>query len=182
MKRWALAALLLCGGCASAQHTRVVIAYTQPEPPEAVAVEGVNASGRGLPMPSAGVIETAVRLLAPGPEPEPTIVDAFAAACRARLAEMKLRVVAAGSAAARLMRISIRGWDVRNEGAAGAVVFVTADYQLLDDQGTVLWQVEHTRLPVPLNGPNLSRPEVTRVARICTEAALASLPRPSTRP
>jgi hypothetical protein len=177
MKGWLLA---LCvagasGACARVPHTRVVIAYARNEAVERVRVEITNATGHELPMPPGGVIEQAVQLVTQQPAAQSTITDAFARAVDARLAAMNIRVVT-GEARAQHLRVSLEAWDLSNGNAAGAVVFVTADYQLFDDNGAVLWQVRQARLPVHLSGPNLSRYEVGRAADTCVAQALATLP------
>ncbi len=163
-------------GCAGGR-TRVVVAYRGAEPVRALTVDATNDTGRELPMPPAGLIEEAVRLVTREASPTATIPDAFATTAAERLAESRVRVAAPGTAQDRLA-ISLKRWDVRDEGGSGAVVVVSVDYQLLDDRGTVLWAVEQDRQLVRLSGPNLSRYEVTRVARTCIDAALESFPTP----
>jgi hypothetical protein len=88
-----------------------------------------------------------------------------------------VRVVPGDAAATPCLRISLIQWDVRNDGAPGAVVFVSADYELLDARGEVQWHVVQDRLPIRLSGPNISRYEVTRASHECVERALATLAR-----
>ncbi len=165
----------LCVGCAGVRHTRVRVAYTRAEPVQRVAVEAENATGRDLPAPPPGLIEQAVRLVSRQPAPEASVAEAFARAATARFAEQPVGAVS--NVGCDRLQIRLTAWDMDNAGAAGAVVFVSAMYVLLDPRGTIVWQVEQDRLPVRLSGPNLSRYEVERVARTCVELALESLPR-----
>lgn len=166
--------LVVGGGCASVGQTRTVIRYQSSQPLEPVRVEAVNATGGELPVPPPGLIEQAARLVMQQAPRRFSIPDAFATAAAERLGSMS--AVAAGSdSAAPLLRISLERWDVRDGQAAGGVVFVTADYQLLDPQGQLLWRARQEQRPVRLSGPNLSRYEVARVARMCVDDALASL-------
>ena len=157
----------------------MIVAYRGTEQVRAVAINAVDATGRDLPMPQAGLIEQAVRLVTRQTPPTTTIPDAFATAAAERLAQLQVEIATAASAVAQQLEINLTGWDLRDNGASGAVAFVSASYQLLDQHGTALWAVEQDRLPVRLSGPNLSRYEVARIARTCVEAALSSLPTPA---
>lgn len=174
----ALALCVVAGSCASGR-TRVVVGYRGTEPVHALSIDAVNSTERELPMPQAGLIEQAVRLVTQQPPPTTTIPDAFATAAAERLAQLRVQIATAGSVAEQRLQINLKRWDLRDDDASGAVAFVSASYQLLDQHGTVLWAVEQDRLPVRLSGPNLSRYEVARIARTCVDAALPSLP---TRP
>lgn len=180
--RRTLLALAVCGttagGCAGGR-TRLAVAYHGTEPVQAVSINAVDATGRDLPMPQPGLIEQAVRLVTQQPPPTATISDAFAMAAAERLAQQQVEIATAGSASAQRLEITLIGWDLHNDGSSGAVAFVSASYQLLDQTGSVLWAVAQDQLPVRLSGPNLSRYEVARIARTCVDAALASLPTPA---
>jgi hypothetical protein len=152
--------------------------YTRPEPIGPVAVEAINDTGHALPMPPAGLIEQAVRVVTQQAAPASSIVDTFAETATAHLADRQVRVVASGTQPIRRLRVSLTGWDVNDAAAAAAVVFVSVDYQLLDEHGELLWQMKQERWPVRLSGPNLSRYEVTRTAEACVDAALTSLAGP----
>lgn len=169
-------ALILCSACAITPHTKVLVEYTRAEPIERVAVEVVNATGQELPMPQAGIIEQAVRLVTRQPEPESTVTDAFVRAATEHLTGMNLRVDTSDTTAGWRLRVTLESWDVRDNGTAGAVVVVSANYQLLDSDGAVSWEAQQDRLPVRLDGPNLSRHEVAHIARTCVDLGLASLP------
>ncbi len=167
--------LVLGAGCARVGQTRTVVAYQSTQPLGPVRVEAVNATGSELPVPPPGLIEQAVRLLTQQAPRQSSIPDAFATAAVERLGSTS--AVAAGpDSAAPLLRISLERWEVRDGEAAGGVVFVTADYQLLDAQGQLLWRARQEQRPVRLSGPNLRRYEVARVARACVDDALAALP------
>lgn len=170
-RRAAVCMVALYSACASAPRTRVLVEYTRPVPIEHVAVEALNATGHPLPLPPASIVEQAVRAVSKQPEPDSTVADAFARALTARVAFLNVRPAAAD---APRLRISLTAWDVHGGDAAGAVVFVSADYQLLGEHGEVWWHVRQDRLPVRLGGPNLSRDEVARVAGRCVEQALTS--------
>ncbi len=157
----------------------MVVAYCGTEPVRTVTVSALDATGRDLPMPQAGLIEQAVRLVTRQPPLTTTIPDAFATAAIERLAQLQVQIATAGSTAAQRLEINLTRWDLRDDGASGAVAFVSANFQLLDQHGSLLWAVEQDRLPVRFSGPNLSRYEVARIARTCVEAALASLPTPA---
>jgi hypothetical protein len=164
--------LAIAFGCTTLSRSRVLVPYTLPELPDRVAIEAVNASGHELPMPQAGLLEQVARLITKQPDDEPSLVDAFARAASERLGAMKIAVA---PAAKRRLRISLAGWDFHGGGTAGSLVFVTASYELLDPGGERLWQVEQTRLPIRIDGPDLSRTEVAHIARRCVEQAFASL-------
>jgi len=164
--------LAIAFGCTTAPRSRILVPYTLTEPLNRLALEAVNASGHELPMPQAGLLEQVARLVMQQPDDETSLVDAFARAASDRLGAMKIAVT---PAATRRLRISLAGWDFHGGGAAGSVVFVTASYELLDPGGKRLWQVEQTRLPIRVDGPDLSRTEVARIARRCVEQAFASL-------
>jgi len=172
--RWGAPLVLLAvvTGCATPQRTRVVLPYTLAEPLDRVTLEAVNASGHELPLPPPGLLEQAVRFVTQQPEADSSLVDTFERAASNRLDAMKIAVTAT---ATRHLRISLVGWDFHGGGAAGSVVFVTAGYELLDPAGKPLWKVEQTRLPIRVNGPDLSRAEVARIARRSVEQAFASL-------
>jgi hypothetical protein len=157
----------------------MVVAYCGTEPVRAVTINAVDATGRDLPMPQAGLIEQAVRLVTRQPPPTTTIPDAFATAAADRLEQLHVQIATAGNTAAQRLEINLTRWDLRDDGASGAVAFVSATYQLLDAHGSILWAVEQDRLPARFSGPNLSRYEVARIARTCVGAALASLPTPA---
>jgi hypothetical protein len=154
----------------------VIVEYRGAEPVHALAVDAVNATGRDLPLPPAGLIEQAVQMLTREAPATGTIPDAFATAAAERLAESQVRIEAAGGAAQSRLVITLRRWEVRDDGGSGAVAFVDASYDLHDEHGPVVWAVEQNGLPVRLSGPNLSRSEVARIARTCIDAAVASLP------
>ena len=174
MRRAVFVALALCSAC-TVRRTTVVVPFQATPPLERAAVTAVNDTGRALPMPQAGIIEQAVRVLSREPQSEETISDAFARAAAARLVDRHVSVVPRDTAAATQLQVHLTGWDVRDGTSAGGVVFVSADYRLLDAQGTVLWEVKQDRLPVPLAAPNLSRHEVGRIADASVDAAFASL-------
>jgi len=174
-----LAMLAFCSACARGGQARTLIKYQSSQPLGRVRVEAVNATGRELPLPPPGLIEQAVRVVTQQPEIRSSISDAFAHAAAERLASIS--VIVEPDSSAPLLRISLERWDLRDGEATGAVVFVSADYELLDDNGLVLWEVKQERQPVRLSGPNLSRYEVARVARTCVDDALASLPARETR-
>lgn len=170
-------ALNLCSACAGTSHTKVLVAYTRAEPIERVAaIEAVNATGRELRMPQAGVIEQVVRLVTRQPEPQSTVTDAFAQAASEHLADMNIRVDTSDSSAGWRLRVTLASWDVRDNEMAGAVVVVSANYRLLDTGGAVSWEVQQDRLPIRVDGPNLTRHAVTQIARSCMDRALESLP------
>jgi hypothetical protein len=171
-----LATLLLCGACATSQHTRVLVAYTRTEPIAPVVVQAVNATGGELPTPQAGLIARAVRLITRQPAAEPTIPDAFAHAAAAYLTGMNVTAAATDTTPAWQLRITLTQWDVRDRPGTGAVVFVSATYQLLDDQA-VLWAAQQDGLPVRLDSPTLGRYEIAHIARRCVDLALESLRR-----
>jgi hypothetical protein len=135
----------------------------------------MNDTGHELPMPQAGIIEQAVRFVLRQPKSDDTISDAFARAAAARLVDRQVSVVPPDTAGAAQLQVHLTGWDVRDGTSAGGVVFVSADYRLLDAQGTVLWEVKQDRLPLPLAAPNLNRYEVGRIAGASVDAAFASL-------
>jgi hypothetical protein len=176
MRRRALIFLALCSACAAGSRTRVVVPYRPAEPVDRVAVEAANATGNELPMPQPGIIEQAVRFVLGRPQTLSTIAEAFARAAADRLAAMHVHVESPRVTADQVLRITLRGWEVRDGVAAGTVVFVSADYELLDPGGNLLWEVAHDHLPIRLGGPNLSRHEVERIARNCIDSAFASLP------
>jgi hypothetical protein len=181
VSRAAVGALLLCsvwaGACATDRHTRIAVQYSLREPVGPVAVETVNATGRALPLPSAGLIERAVRLVTRQQEAESSITDTFTEAAAEDLSRMGIHTTSSEVAGARRLHISLTDWDVQDGASSEGVVFVNADYQLVDAQGGLLWEVVQSRFPVRLSGPNLSRYEVVRVARACVEHAFVSLPR-----
>jgi hypothetical protein len=181
VSRAAVGALLACslwaGACAGDRHTRVAMEYQLHEPVGPVAVATVNATGRTLPVPPAGLIEQAVRLVTREAEAELSIEDMFTLVAGEQLSSMGIRAAPPNVAGTRRLRISLTDWDVRDAASSEGVVFVSAEYALVDAQGGVLWQVVQSRLPMQLSGPNLSRFEVARVARTCVERAFASLPR-----
>ena len=127
-------------------------------------------------MPEPGMIEQVVRFVLDRPQAHSTIADAFARAAADRIAETDVRIDSPRGATDHVLRIMLREWEVRDGVAAATVVFVSADYELLDPGGDVLWAVTHDHLPMRLGGPNLSRYEVERIARRCADLALASLP------
>jgi len=172
--RLAVALLVVCGACASVPRTQVLVDYKDAEPVRQVVLEAVNATGHDLPMPPPGIIEQAVRLVTRTADAAPTVPDAFVRAATERLADMNIRVAASD----RRLRITIRDWDVRDGAATGAVVFVTAEYELLGAHDEMLWHVRQDRLPVRPSGPNLDRSEVARVVGSCVDQALLSLPAP----
>jgi hypothetical protein len=169
-----LGAVFLCSACASTPHTRVVLDYTGTEPIRDVTVAAVNGTGQELAMPPAGIIEQAGRMFGGHSDAEATIIDAFAHTATLVLTAHHMRVVPNPSGADRHLVIHVTQWDVRNDGAAGAVVFVSADYQLLDAHNHTLWHVVQDRLPIRLSGPNISRHEVVRAAHECVERAVAA--------
>jgi hypothetical protein len=177
MNRRAIAIVAATGlaACARAPHTRVVVAYSPISRLDSVTLQAVNATGRDLPMPPPGLIERAVGFITGQPGPTSDIVDAFAQAAAARLAAAGVRIDPSDVAAHRRLRISLTSWDVRNGNSSSGVVFVNADYQLVDERDTILWEVRQDNLPVRLTGPNLSRVEVGHVAGACVDAALESL-------
>jgi hypothetical protein len=181
VSRAPLGALLACsvwaGACAADRHTRTAVEYSLREPVGPVAVETVNATGRALPLPSAGLIERAVRLVTRQPEAESSVADSFTEAAMENLSNMGIHAASSEVVGARRLRISLTDWDAQDAASSEGVVFVGADYQLVDAHGGLLWEVVQSRLPVRLSGPNLSRYEVARVARTCVERAFASLPR-----
>jgi hypothetical protein len=174
MRRVAFVALAVCSACV-VRRTTIVVPFQATLPPERAAVTAVNDTGRELPMPQAGIIEQAVRVVSRQPQSDGTISGAFARAATARLVGRHVSVVPSDTAAAAQLQVHLTGWDVRDGASAGGVVFVSADYRLLDAQGTVLWEVKQDRLPVRLAGPNLSRHEVGRIADASVDAAFASL-------
>lgn len=173
MRRF-VAAFLICSACAAVPRTQVLVDYKGAEPVQQVVLEAVNATGQDLPMPPPGIVEQAVRLVMRTTDAQPTVPDAFARAATERLADMNIRVAASN----RRLRITIRDWDVRDGAATGAVVFVTAEYELLGAHDETLWHVRQDRLPVRPSGPNLDRSEVARVVGSCVDQALVSLPAP----
>lgn len=173
--RWGtplLLVLAVVAACATPQRTRVLVPYTLAEPLDRVTLEAVNASGHELPMPPPGLLEQVVRLVTQQPEADSSLANTFERAASDRLDAMKIAVT---PAATRHLRISLVGWDFHGGGAASSVVFVTVAYELLDAGGKPLWKVEQIRLPIRVNGPDLSRAEVARIARCSVEQAFASL-------
>jgi hypothetical protein len=137
----------------------------------------MNDTGHELPMPQPGLLQQAVRVVSRQPRSDDTISDAFARAAAARLVDRQVSVVPPDTARAAQLEVHLTAWDVRDGTSAGGVVFVSADYRLLDaPQGTLLWEVKQDRLPVPLAAPNLGRYEVGRIAGASVDAAFASLP------
>src|SRR5262249_26029353 len=126
-----------------------------------------------------GLIEHAVRIITRQGEARTDIADAFAQAAHEELAEIGIPIAMPSLPDPHRLRIRVVGWDPEDATGAGGVVFVSANYQVVDRRGEPLWEVVQSRLPVRLSGPNLSRAEVGRVTRICVAQALASLPRPS---
>jgi hypothetical protein len=181
MRSYILILLAVCG-CTAARHTRVVVDYRSDKPLEEVTVEVVNSTGRELPLPPGGLVEQAAHAITRKPGQESSVVNVLCRTLASRLEERSVRIIASGAAAERRLRVRLIGWDVQNDGSVGAVVFVTADYSLLDPEGTLLWKVAQDRLPVRLSGPNLSRHEIERITDTSVHLALASLPRPGVKP
>jgi hypothetical protein len=174
MRRVVFVALAVCSACA-ARHTTIVVPFHTTPPLERASVTAVNDTRRELPMPQSGLLEQLVRRVSGQPKSDETISDAFARAAAARLVDRHVSVVPADTGAAAQLQVHLTGWDVCDGTSAGGVVFVSADYRLLDAQGTVLWEVKQDRLPVPLAAPNLGRYEVGRIAEVSVDAAFASL-------
>jgi hypothetical protein len=173
--RRALALAAVLSACATAAHTRLVVPYATPEPIGRVAVEAVNSTGRTLALPGASLVSRVAQALGERTAPEPDLTDVFASATSVRLEELGARVVGPDAAPDRRVRVTLRAFDLQNDGEAGAIVFVTATYELSERDGQVLWKASQDRLPARLTGPNLSRYEVSRIAAKSVESGLASL-------
>jgi hypothetical protein len=155
-------------GVAATPRTRVVLDERPSTEIGGVAVTAVNGTGRELPMPQPGIVERAVIAATGAPPARATVADAFAEAAATRLSS-------AAAADGRRLRITLLAWDVRNDGAAGAVVFVSAKYDLFEADGRLVWQALQERLPVRSSGPNVDRHEVSLIAERSVADALALL-------
>jgi len=176
-------ALSSCAACAITPQTQVRVAYVGSTPPEQVTVEAINASGHPLPMPPVGLIAQAAQFVTGTSTKDEEIIDVFAAAATSQLRDMHVHAAPESDQPVPRLRIELQDWDVHDATAAtGAVVFVSAQYQLRDPQGAVLWEVTQQRLPLQLTGPTVTRLAVERIATACLERALVSFPRPPPEP
>ncbi len=175
LRSMAVAALALCSGCGSTRQVQVLTPYAADTLPARVHVDAVNATGRELPLPPAGLVERTVRMLTRESDPRLSVTDVFQHVTAERAQNMGIEAAASDDGRAPRLLVTLRLWDVRDGEATGAVVFVSADYQLLDPARHVQWEVRLERRPVRLSGPNLGGYDVWQVARTCTDLGLELL-------
>lgn len=165
--------LILLAACAGPPE-RPVVASPAAAAVRAARLEVVDASRRPLVAARPGLVEQVARAAGRGSSERFSAVDAFRAAASDALEEKGLRVrTEAPSLPA--FRVTLHDVDLRG-GAAGAVAFVSAGYELLDATGHSVWATTQTRRPFVVGGPDLTRAQLVRIAGDAVREAVRSLP------
>lgn len=166
---------LLLSACAARPVHTVVLPVKSASVREA-AVEVVNATGRELPAPRCGLFDSIARLRGDGAA-EASTADVFAAAAAEALRTKGIPVVGGERRAGlALLRVTLLDFEIRDPGTASAVAFLSARFRLVDAEDVPLFEATERGVAIRLGGPDLTWPEMARIAREAVRDGLARLP------